>query len=77
MSDQSARPARRALAQAQPFSHPDAAVDQPLGERLLPVERSPFSAPPQGTPDTGPGPVPPQGGRRRLGPGGLAARPSA
>ncbi|MFE5586097.1 hypothetical protein [Kitasatospora sp. NPDC056531] len=75
MSDQSGRPVRRQL--IQPFSHPDAAVDQPLGERLLPVERSPFSAPAPGAPDTGIDQVPLQGIRKRLGPGGLAAQGSA
>ncbi|MGW2255463.1 hypothetical protein ACWCXH_35625 [Kitasatospora sp. NPDC001660] len=75
MSDQPARPARRPL--TQPFSHPDTAVDQPLGERLLPVERSPFSTPAPGTPDAAPGQAPARGGRRRLGPGGLAAQTPA
>ncbi|MFJ9847203.1 hypothetical protein ACIRYZ_43625 [Kitasatospora sp. NPDC101155] len=75
MSDQSARPARRPL--SQPFSHPDAAVDQPVGERLLPVERSPFSAPAPVASDAGSDQVHARGGRRRLGPGGLAAQTPA
>ncbi|MFJ9775489.1 hypothetical protein ACIRVF_30295 [Kitasatospora sp. NPDC101157] len=47
MSDQSGRPSRRPLVSRDPlaqlFSHSGTTVDQPLGERLLPVERSPFS----------------------------------
>lgn len=64
-TDQSARPVRRPL--AQPFSHRDAAVDQPVGERLLPVERSPFSAPA----DHAPAARSASAGRRPLGEGGL------
>ncbi|MEU8924306.1 hypothetical protein AB0D10_25765 [Kitasatospora sp. NPDC048545] len=43
--DQSSRPARLPL--TQPFSHRDAAVDQPYGERLVPVQHldSPFATP--------------------------------
>ncbi|MFH8387884.1 hypothetical protein ACH4E7_44620 [Kitasatospora sp. NPDC018058] len=75
MSDRSGRPARRPL--AQPFSHRDAVVDQPLGERLLPVERSPFSGPadhvPAGHVPAGQASVarPAGAGRRPLGEGGL------
>ncbi|MET8630279.1 hypothetical protein ABZW30_42345 [Kitasatospora sp. NPDC004669] len=75
MSDHSGRPVRRPL--AQPFSHPDAAVDQSLGERLLPVERSPFSVPAPDEAGAGLDQVPAQGGRRHLGPGGIAAQTPA
>ncbi|MFG2845989.1 hypothetical protein ACGF12_22885 [Kitasatospora sp. NPDC048296] len=65
------RQARRPL--AQPFSHAAAAADQPIGERLMPAERlaQPFTitAAEAADPDRPPG-------RRKLGPGGLAAQRS-
>ncbi|MFG3229944.1 hypothetical protein ACGF07_34865 [Kitasatospora sp. NPDC048194] len=70
MNDQSTRPARRPL--AQPFSHLDAAIDQPLGERLLPVKRSPFSPPADRTTQEAPLARPAGAGRRPLGEGGLS-----
>ncbi|MFJ9460904.1 hypothetical protein ACIRST_38275 [Kitasatospora sp. NPDC101447] len=67
--DQPGRPARRPL--AQPFSHQTAAVDQPLGERLLPVQHlDPFTTPAP-APDIPAQPARPTT-RRALGPGGLA-----
>ncbi|MFJ9448276.1 hypothetical protein ACIRRH_41665 [Kitasatospora sp. NPDC101235] len=72
MNDQPGRPARRPL--AQPFSHQTAAVDQPLGERLLPVQHlDPFTGPAPVTPDTPVQPARPTA--RPLGPGGLAVNP--
>ncbi|MGY0466883.1 hypothetical protein ACW14Y_42490 [Kitasatospora sp. cg17-2] len=67
MSDQSGT-RRRPL--SQPFSHPHGALDEPLAERLLPAERlgSPFSTTTP-APDSRDGA---DGGRRRLGHGGLA-----
>ncbi|MER7672279.1 hypothetical protein ABTY61_27995 [Kitasatospora sp. NPDC096128] len=65
MSDQPGR-ARRPL--STPFSRSDAAVDEPLGERLLPIERhgAPFAVP-----APAPAARPVVGGRRPLGEGGL------
>ncbi|WP_459651404.1 hypothetical protein [Kitasatospora sp. Ki12] len=73
--DQPGRQARRRPL-AQPFSHADAAVDQPYGERLLPVQRldTPFST--EAGCDEENVRVRPAS-RRPLGPGDLAARTPA